>query len=299
MRRSVHCCLVITLFANPAFTSARAAVPPCDLVERRAELFRRASIAEDSRPVVSTLPTLFAPDGIYITPGLLSSRGPKGARAWLERDTLNRTSRARMVTVGGGVSSSGDDGFTYGYLDLTRANGETLPGWYHAYWRRAGGGNWEIVAIARRRRPEGAMTPARDPGPIAKPACLDPGASADTLALARTIAAADAVFSDSAATSVGAAFAAFATPDVAKSGKESGYVFGRAEIGRLFDPPPPIGLRWKPELASAARGGDLGFTIGVAGPRDGTPLAEGAAATGHYFTIWRREPDGSWRYVID
>jgi hypothetical protein len=77
--------------------------------------------------------------------------------------------------------------------------------------------------------------------------------------------AADLAFSDSAATSVGAAFGAYAADDAAKSGKEAAYVYGKAAITQLYDPPPPNGLKWQPELGTSSRGGDFGFTVGSPG----------------------------------
>lgn len=272
------------------------AAAPCDLVDRRAELFKQATLDERSGDLLTAVPKLFARDGIYISAGALTYRGPDGAKAWLMRDTLNATSKVRMITVGGDVSANGEDGFTYGYLDGVRANGELAPAWYHAYWRREDDA-WRIAALVRRRRQEGATTPAITPRTIEKRACVD--VVKDTTATAKEAADADRAFSDAGAASVAEAFASYATADVAKSGPASSYVFGRDEVRKLFTPPPPQGLVWQPEVWSAARSGDLAFTIGIAGPRNGTPLATGANATGHYFTIWRRDADGKWRYVID
>jgi len=276
--------------------AAQAAMAPCDLVDRRDALLKQATLDERSGDILTALPALFARDGIYIGTGALTYRGPEGAKAWLSRDTLNATTKVRMTTVGGDVSSNGEDGFTYGYLDGVRANGDLAPAWYHAYWRREGD-NWRIVALARRRRPPGATTTSIAPRKIEKRSCTE--VVKDTNATAKEAADADRAFSDAGAASVADAFATFATADVAKSGKESGYVFGRDEVRKLFDPAPPQGLVWQPEYWSAARSGDLAFTIGVAGPRNGAPLATGANATGHYFTIWRKDADGNWRYVID
>jgi len=53
------------------------------------------------------------------------------------------------------------------------------------------------------------------------------------------------------------------------------------------------GLSWRPAFAGVARAGDLGFTTGpyfVRG-RDGV--------AGHYFTVWRKQPDGSWKWIFD
>ncbi|MBL8548432.1 MAG: hypothetical protein JNJ73_00500 [Hyphomonadaceae bacterium] len=52
-------------------------------------------------------------------------------------------------------------------------------------------------------------------------------------------------------------------------------------------------LQWWPAYAGIARSGDLGFTTGpyVAGESD--------QPRGHYFTVWRRQPDGQWRWIFD
>ncbi len=54
-------------------------------------------------------------------------------------------------------------------------------------------------------------------------------------------------------------------------------------------------LTWHPLLADAAQSGDLGYT---AGPW--TMLQnERAQASGEYVTLWRKQPDGQWKYVVD
>lgn len=52
-------------------------------------------------------------------------------------------------------------------------------------------------------------------------------------------------------------------------------------------------LFWWPGYAGIARSGDLGFTTG--------PFSVDAARTprGQYFTVWRRQPDGSWKWIWD
>lgn len=77
---------------------------------------------------------------------------------------------------------------------------------------------------------------------------------------------------------------------------------GRAAVGiewaeRLTSGGPL--LTWEPDRAEAAGSGDLAFTGGTwrwleAG--EGDPAK---AATGRYFTVWRREPDGLLRAVLD
>lgn len=71
---------------------------------------------------------------------------------------------------------------------------------------------------------------------------------------------------------------------------------GRAQrIGEVYpDRPRPADeplLEWWPNFAGIARSGDLGFTTGG--------VAVNGERTGHYFTIWKRQPDGSWKWVYD
>ncbi len=50
-------------------------------------------------------------------------------------------------------------------------------------------------------------------------------------------------------------------------------------------------LEWWPNFAGISRSGDLGFTTGG--------VAINGQRTGHYFTIWKKQADGSWRWVYD
>jgi hypothetical protein len=59
-------------------------------------------------------------------------------------------------------------------------------------------------------------------------------------------------------------------------------------------PPAPPGqaLKWWPVFAGMAKSGDLGFTTGPFYGRGGTTF-------GFVFTVWRKQPDGSWRWIWD
>lgn len=56
-------------------------------------------------------------------------------------------------------------------------------------------------------------------------------------------------------------------------------------------PADEIRLEWWPNFAGISRSGDMGFTTGG--------VAVNGRRTGHYFTIWQKQPDGSWRWVYD
>jgi ketosteroid isomerase-like protein len=60
-----------------------------------------------------------------------------------------------------------------------------------------------------------------------------------------------------------------------------------------FGQPRPKGraLVWWPLWAGIARSGDLGFTTG--------PFTSDGKPGGYYFTVWAKQPDGSWKWLFD
>lgn len=63
-----------------------------------------------------------------------------------------------------------------------------------------------------------------------------------------------------------------------------------ADAPRTRQPGEPL-IEWWPLFAGVARSGELGFTTG--------PAARDQEGYGHYFTVWRRQEDGSWLWVYD
>ena len=64
-----------------------------------------------------------------------------------------------------------------------------------------------------------------------------------------------------------------------------------------MDPANPAVLTWEPEFAEIAVSGELGFTTGpyqFRPRRDAEP-----AGFGHYVSVWKKQPDGSWKVFLD
>jgi ketosteroid isomerase-like protein len=59
-------------------------------------------------------------------------------------------------------------------------------------------------------------------------------------------------------------------------------------------PPSPARLTWRPIYADISRAGDLGYTTGPYEFRDGP-----STGFGNYFTVWKKQADGSYRFVLD
>ncbi|HUO96781.1 MAG TPA: nuclear transport factor 2 family protein [Steroidobacteraceae bacterium] len=63
-------------------------------------------------------------------------------------------------------------------------------------------------------------------------------------------------------------------------------------------PSPGAPLRWQPDLASISGSGDFGWASGPWLAYEHS-TEELPVAAGHYLTVWRKEPGGAWRVLLD
>jgi ketosteroid isomerase-like protein len=77
---------------------------------------------------------------------------------------------------------------------------------------------------------------------------------------------------------------------------------GRAAVAKDWGPlftDRGLSLKWSPTQVEVAQCADMGYSVGsyerVAPDTAGKP----AVTTGTYVTIWRKQPDGRWRAVLD
>ncbi len=61
---------------------------------------------------------------------------------------------------------------------------------------------------------------------------------------------------------------------------------------------PRVELNWQPAYADVSRAGDLGYTTGPYTLTDHSP-DPGPKRYGIYFSIWKKQIDGSWKVVVD
>jgi ketosteroid isomerase-like protein len=118
-----------------------------------------------------------------------------------------------------------------------------------------------------------------------------PAAAAPSPAPVGEVVEAERAFARAARTDgVNAAFLRYSAPD--------GLVFQPgpklAREALAANPIPPVSIEWWPVYAGIAASGDLGFTTGP------YVIGEGERRVhGWYFTVWKRQADGSWRWVLD
>lgn len=95
------------------------------------------------------------------------------------------------------------------------------------------------------------------------------------------------------------AFGAYMADDVVIYRGGVAPIEGRETALPLYPDNPEIVLQWEPWKAEVAASGELGYTLGsytLTGVG-----ADGAEqrSTGSYVSIWRRSPDGDWKFVFD
>lgn len=192
------------------------------------------------------------------------------------------------------VSADGSLGVTYGTTVIS--NGALPPdsalafGKYVTVWRPTPEGEWRIVAHLQ--------TGLADPAAVVMPEMPGAASGAPTGAFAQ----ADAAFARLAADSgAPAAFAAFAAPDATIFAPSGEMLIGPATIRtRMLEARSARSLwSWQPRFAAGAAGGDLGFTVGEAVIRSQSPTGVAAIYYSKYLTVWRRQPDGRMRFIVD
>jgi hypothetical protein len=204
----------------------------------------------------------------------------------------------------GGISADGTQGFTFGAMTQTNAEGATVPFRYLAYWVKGKSG-WQ-VAVYKRLRAHVPVASTTMRMAAIPPAYIAPRTDA---AAQRTIEAslaeAERTFSREAQTmGLGPAFAKHGSADAMNLGSQadSAFTFGADAIGTKIgdgDTSKTSPVSWGTDRVIAASSGDLGVTMGMIYPN--APAADGSKAKGFpFFTVWRRAGPGQpWRYVAE
>ena len=240
---------------------------------------RNALLAADRALAITS--AAFTDSGAYLHPGAPLIGGAKNISAFLSGDTSMRN--VVRTPAYADVSSDGTLGYTYGW---TRSPGER--GKYLACWRKLPEG-WRLSAYARTQ-----PVPVADsvPLPIPRKAAMDATVRgrADPAELLRV----DSAFAAMSVSQGGkAAFLAFASEDAVGLGGGAQMSEGRDAIAAGFDGfPAGAVLEWWPLSAQIAPSGDLGCTVGEA-------RITSLHHYSKYLTIWKRQRDGSWKFVAD
>ena len=255
------------------------------------------AFGDNNTDLVSALSAMFDVEVFLQAPAGFAA-GKDKAIASLRSNPDNERSRTTWAPIRVGVSADGLHGFTYGYMTLVRPDSSRVPLKYLAYWVNRDG-VWRVLAYKRRPRPAGEVSTAMLP-----PALPSGAVNESMLASVQSLRAAEKEFSDtSQVIGIGAAFERYGRADAMNMGgpNDTAFVIGNKAIGRSVGagyPPTGSPVYWSADmLALAAASGDLGITFGFIRPHQAPPAGQPQAFP--FFTIWKREPGGPWRYIAE
>jgi ketosteroid isomerase-like protein len=97
-----------------------------------------------------------------------------------------------------------------------------------------------------------------------------------------------------------AAFTHFASPDVAFIDTDPRRFRGLAAVQERIGPDRPgVSLVWSALFTDVSADGTLGYNYGRYELRSPGSDGQEQVRGGFFLTIWKRQPDGTWRYVMD
>ena len=288
--------LLITLFVTEQSQTPQQIADELLAADRA---FAGASAKTD---LISGLSAMFASDVAMPTPTGVVYGSQKAVDA-LRANPANTGAKAVWTPARVALSTDGTHGFTAGFMTITRADGTVNPAKYLGYWERQGSG-WRLLAYKR--------TPAKSAAPAVPVSYLLPkqiiiAAKLDAASIAKnreSLAEAERSFSRDAQTmGIGEAFKKYGSPDAINLGgpETLTFVMGNSAIGDNVGsgaPPNTSPVNWGPEKTIIAASGDFGVTIGYIFRN--TPGADGKNPPGQpFFTIWRKDAAGVWRYIAE
>lgn len=91
------------------------------------------------------------------------------------------------------------------------------------------------------------------------------------------------------------ALLAYADDSVVKPQDAELLVIGKAALEKYWSHKPDTkNISWQPNKAEAAKSGDFGYTLG-----NWKFVSKDTVMYGNYYTIWKKQKDGKWKFVID
>ncbi|HEX6161886.1 MAG TPA: hypothetical protein VFZ31_00875 [Vicinamibacterales bacterium] len=262
---------------------------------------RAFAAASTKTDLITGISAMFAPDVAMPAPGGIAY-GSQQAIDALRSNAANSGATATWTPARVGISGDGLHGFTAGFMTITRADGSKQTAKYMGYWEKQPAG-WRVLAYKRALSNAGA--PSIQTGYVLPKRIVTSSADAPAIEKARdSLAEAERFFSRDAQTmGIGAAFTKYGSPDAANFGGPDtpAFIFGNVAIGENVGrgaPPNTSPVSWGPEKTIVAASGDFGVTIGYITPNK--TAADGKTPPRQpFFTIWRKDADGAWRYIAE
>jgi ketosteroid isomerase-like protein len=137
-------------------------------------------------------------------------------------------------------------------------------------------------------------------GLLAVSAALAQNRTPDNAAASALVRADEEFSADAQRLGVAAAFVKWAAPDARMLPAGQDVVSGLDAVRKhMASFPVKATLSWKPFHADLAASGDLGYTLGTYELRSTDEAGKEKVSHGKYCSVWKRQPDGTWRWVVD
>jgi ketosteroid isomerase-like protein len=198
------------------------------------------------------------------------------------------------------VARAGDLGFTTGPWDFTKEGDESIEyGQYVSVWRKQPGGSWRVVIDVGivHSKPQTAAIEAFSPEKVLM---VDSGDTvrADVEAERAELLKMDREFARHSVSKGSVhAFLAYSTDDVRFYRMNTFPTLGKKALRAALSKQPGL-LIWEPMAAQVSQSGDLGYTYGISKFRPESPKGS-AAESASYMRIWKKQTDGTWKFVLD
>jgi ketosteroid isomerase-like protein len=262
---------------------------------------RAFSAASAKTDLASGISAMFASDVAMPAPTGVMYGAQQAADA-IRANPANAGAKVEWTPARVGLSADGRHGFTAGFMTTHRADGSVAPGKYLAYWAKQPDG-WRLLAYKR--------AAAKAAPPSIELSYLLPqqivSTKVDTAAIERnreSLAEAERSFSRDAQTmGIGPAFKHYGSPEAINLGGPDAltFVIGNEAIGNQVGsggPPGASAVNWGPEKTIIADSGDFGVTVGYI--LRNAPGPDGKNAPPQpFFTIWRKDATGAWKYIAE
>lgn len=271
---------------------------------------RAFSAASAKTDLISGLSAMFASDVVLPNPNGIAQGFDKAVEA-LKANPMNTGAKIEWTPARVGISGDGRHGFTAGFMTMHRADGTSMPLKYLSYWERKTEG-WRVLAYKRGQAKD--APPAMALSYVLPKQMVAPVTDVSLIERYRTsLADVETAFSNEAQKiGIGAAFTKYGSSDAINLGgpETPTFLIGNQAIGAAVgagEPPAGSQVRWGPDVKTiVAASGDFGVTIGHIFPNaPGTDPSTSSGQGGKispgrpFFTIWRKEAGGTWRYIAE
>lgn len=231
----------------------------------------------------------FAPDGIAFVPH------PVRVRAVLARQPSSPGPMGAIwAPVFGDISRAGDLGWNTGplwYEARPEQNRAERHGMFFSVWEKQADGRWLVVLDLGTDTPA-AVLPLTAPYQTSWRAADRQPAAGDQAAAAAELLAAERALLEDMAGGIGQAYLKRFAEDARVHRPDMMPVAGRQALSAwAADQKQP--LQGEPLLARVARSRDLGYAYGS------YEIGGDQPAAGYYARVWKRDPTGAWRIVMD